>query len=72
MKKEEITKKDAVLCRTKLEFNRIIELFKMDNEYLNYDIYYEDTVLFPLRGQYGDLNGFAKDKGFNIILSTEI
>jgi len=72
MKKEDVTKKDVIHCKSLSEFNRIIKLFDMDDEYLNWDIYEQDTVLFPFEDSYGEINGYAKKCNYNIIYSGEI
>ena len=72
MEKSEITKMDAIHCKTEAEFNRIMELFNMDEEFMDWDFFEEDTVLYPFTGQYGDLNGYCKEKKFNVISSAEI
>lgn len=72
MKKNEVTEKDVIHCETSKEFYRIIELFEMDNEYLMWDIYNENTVLYPFTNEYGEIDGYCKDVGLNVISSTEI
>lgn len=49
-----------------------MQLFNMDNEYLNWHIFEKNTVLFPFEDAYGEVNGYAKDRNYNIIYSVEI
>lgn len=72
MKTSEITNKDAILCKTKSEFQRLLVLFNLDPEFMDWDFYTNHTVLYPLKNQYGCKNGHAYDKGFNLIDSTLI
>jgi hypothetical protein len=72
MTKEDIKEKDAIHCKSLSEFNRIIELFKMNNEHLNWEIYKQNTVLFPFEYAYGEVNGYAKECNYNIIYSGKI
>lgn len=69
---KDIRRIDAIHCETQSEFNRIIELFNMDAEYLFWDVYDEETVLFPYNNQYGVIDGYAADNNYNIIKSTDI
>lgn len=72
MRKQDFTWKTAIHCKTKVEYNRIIKLLKIDSEYFSYDYYKEDTVLYPRTNQFGDINGFCKIEKYNVIDSTEI
>lgn len=72
MEKSELTKKDAIHVATFNEFERIINLYGMDSEYINWEIYEKDTVLYPLKNKYGDINGYCKDKNYNVIDSLTL
>lgn len=72
MKKSEVTKKHVIHCKSKSEFNRIIKMFDMDDEFLNWDVYENDTVLFPFTNEYGDINGYAKENNFIVIYSGNL
>jgi len=69
MEKSQVTKKDAIHCETSAEFERIMELFKLDPEYMEWHYYEQDTVIYPFTNQYGDINGLCKENGCNIISS---
>lgn len=72
MTKDDLKFKDVVHCKSSSEFDRMIELFKMDNEYLMWEVYEENTVLFPFDDQYGEVNGHCKEINANVINSEEI
>jgi len=72
MKPKEITVTHAIHCATKSEFDRIVDLFQIHDSYLNWDIYEHDTVLYPRRMQYGDINGYCKEKNFTVVKSEEL
>lgn len=72
MKKNEVTEKEAIHCKTKLEFDRIMGLFELDIEYMDWFFYKKDTVLYPFENSYGDINGYCKVIKANVVLSTEI
>ena len=72
MKKSEVKGTDVIHCETLNEFKRIIKLFKMDGEYLIWDVYKENTVLYPFSDKYGEVNGYCKEAGLNVLNSTEI
>ena len=72
MKKSQVTEKDVIHCETSKEFYRIIELFEMDSEYLMWDIYNENTVLYPFTDEYGEIDGYCKEIGLNVINSKNI
>ena len=72
MQKLELTKKDAIHVATLKEFERIIDLYVMDPEYLNWEIFEQDTVLYPLTNQYGDINGMCKKRNLNVISSLTL
>lgn len=72
MKKSHITKKHVIHCKSKSEFNRIIKMFDIDDEYINWDIYEKDTVLFPLYHQYGSIYGYAKENDYIVIESEKL
>lgn len=72
MKKNKLTKRDAVHCKTESEFKRLIKLFKLDPEFMDWSFYKNHTVLYPLVNQYGCINGYCSDNGFNVIESENI
>jgi len=72
MNKDEIKFTDVIHCKTEAEFNRIIDLFKMDDEYIPWSIYEENTVLYPFDNQYGEVDGYAKEEKFNVVDSEEV
>jgi hypothetical protein len=72
MKKLKFNKKDVIHVPTKKEFDRIINILELDPEYMNWDVYEKETVIYPLMNQYGDINGYCKEKKFNIIESWKI
>lgn len=71
MKKEEITENDCIHVATFEEYRRIIDLFKMDDEYM-YWLYEDKTVIYPFKNQYGVIDGFCVEEGYNIIDSKLI
>lgn len=71
MTKEEITEIDCIHVATFEEYRRIIDIFKMDDEFL--DWFYEDeTVIYPFKNQYGVIDGICVEEGYNIIDSKLI
>ena len=72
MKKNEVTEKEAIHCKTKSEFDRIMGLFELDIEYMDWFFYKEDTVLFPFENAYGNINGYCQEIKANVVMSTEI
>jgi hypothetical protein len=72
MKKEDLTFADCIHCKTSSEFDRIIELFEIDNEYVIWEVYEEKTVLFPFTKQYGELDGYCREINANVIRSEDI
>lgn len=72
MTKSEIKINDVIHCKTPKEFNRIMDLFEMDKEYMMWDVYEEDTVLFPFDKQYGAIDGYCEEENMNVIDSTNI
>jgi len=69
MKVSEITTKHVIHVESESEFNRIIDLFNIDKEYFDFDFYKEDTVLYPLTNQYGDINGYCVEENYIVIKS---
>ena len=69
MEKSQVTKKDAIHCETSAEFERIMELFKLNPECMEWYYYEQDTVIYPFTNQYGDITGYCKENGFNVISS---
>lgn len=57
MNKEQITENDCIHVKTQFEYHRIIKLFGMDDEYFMNYFYGSDTVLYPLKNQYGSVDG---------------
>jgi len=72
MTKDELKFNDVIHCKTKDEFNRIIDILRIDKEYLMWDVYEEDTVLFPFDEQYGSIDGYCEEEKMNVIDSTKI
>ena len=72
MTKSEIKINDVIHCKNPKEFNRIMDLFEMDKEYMMWDVYEEDTVLFPFDKQYGAIDGYCEEEKMNVIDSTNI
>jgi hypothetical protein len=72
MQLKDIQRTDAIHVASFSEYERIIKLFAMDDEYLNWNIYEKDTVLYPMNNQYGYINGYCKDHNFIVISSYNI
>jgi hypothetical protein len=72
MKKSEITKNDVIHCETLEEFNRIMNLFDLDTEFMDWSFYEKDTVLYPLINQYGNITGDCYERELNIINSIDL
>lgn len=70
--KPKVTGKDAILCATQTEFDRMLKIFELDPEYMDWSFYKERTVLYPLKNQYGDLNGNALERSLNIVKSESL
>ena len=65
------TTKVAISCKTKKEFFRIIDIYEMDDEYMNWSFYGQNTVLYLDSNQYASVQ-FARDEGREIIKSETI
>ena len=71
-KQTETMYKTVIHCKTKSEFNRIMKIYNMDEEFMDWDFFKEDTVLYPLTNQYGDINGYSKEANYRIIESENL
>lgn len=72
MTKSEITNNDCIHVKTYSEYKRIIDLFKIDDEYFMDWFYEEKTVIYPFTKEYGEVDGYCIEAGFNIIDSELI
>ena len=74
MKKNDLKLKDCISCKTKNEFDRMLDLFEIENTfgYLQWDVYEEKTVLFPFEKAYGEIEGYCVENNYNVIASTNI
>lgn len=72
MTKEEITNNDCIHVKTYSEYKRIIDLFKIDDEYFMDWFYEENTVIYPLENKYGAVDCVCVEYGLNIIDSELI
>ena len=75
MKLININDNAVIHCSSKEEFDRIKHLpdFPKEHiEYLNWDVYGSDTVLYPQTGEYGAIYGLCDEENYNVISSEEI
>lgn len=63
---------EAIHCETQEEFDRLLNFFDLDKEFMNWDFYKQDTVLYPKSNQYGSINGVYLEENIQVTKSTEI
>lgn len=71
-KQTETTDKIVIHCKTKSEFNRIMKMYNMDEEFMDWDFFESDTVLYPFENKFGDINGYSKEANYKIIESVNL